>query len=242
MSTWWNVSTGWAEWFHLQGGVAANGATVTAIARYPGHLDVFTVGTDNRVYSVWWDAAQRLVELVPVGGQTARPNSTVTVVARYPDQLDLFTTASNGRDRLHVVERCDGLGHVVPGLGRRGLERLDGQRHRPAPQPPRPVRHRHRQPHLQHLVARHDRLGRLVQRLRRRRPPGGHVAAIARMPEHIDLFTVGSDGIVYSTWWDGATGWAGWFGLGVSGADRATVLARMRRCHPHADVSNPWSR
>ena len=51
MSTWWDVRTGWANWFHVSGGVAANGATVTAIARYRSHLDLFTVGTDNRVYS-----------------------------------------------------------------------------------------------------------------------------------------------------------------------------------------------
>jgi hypothetical protein len=35
--------------------VAAVGATVTAIARYPFHLDVFTIGIDNGVYSCWWD-------------------------------------------------------------------------------------------------------------------------------------------------------------------------------------------
>jgi hypothetical protein len=46
--------------------------------------------------------------------------------------------------------------------------------------------------------------------------PGGQVAAISRATEHIDLFTVGSDGLVYSTWWDGATGWAGWFAPGVT--------------------------
>jgi hypothetical protein len=42
------------------------------------------------------------------------------------------------------------------------------------------------------------------------------VAAISRATEHIDLFTVGADSLVYSTWWDGATGWAGWFQLGVT--------------------------
>jgi hypothetical protein len=42
------------------------------------------------------------------------------------------------------------------------------------------------------------------------------VAAISRVTEHIDLFTVGSDGLVYSTWSDGAVGWASWFQLGVT--------------------------
>ena len=31
-----------------------------------------------------------------------------------------------------------------------------------------------------------------------------------------DVFTVGTDGTVYSTWWDGASGWAGWFPLGIT--------------------------
>ena len=65
MSTWWDVRTGWAAWFQVQGGVAADGATVTAIARYPFHLDLFTVGTDNRVYSAWWDEPDGLAWLVP---------------------------------------------------------------------------------------------------------------------------------------------------------------------------------
>ena len=45
---------------------------------------------------------------------------------------------------------------------------------------------------------------------------GGQVAAISRVTEHIDLFTVGADGLIYSTWWDAAGGWAGWFGLGIT--------------------------
>jgi len=45
---------------------------------------------------------------------------------------------------------------------------------------------------------------------------GGQVAAIQRVTDHIDLFTVGTDCLVYSTWWDSASGWASWFQLGVS--------------------------
>jgi len=54
MSDWWDASSGWAGWFQVSGGIASSGGTgspVTAIARYAGHLDLFTVGTDNRVYS-----------------------------------------------------------------------------------------------------------------------------------------------------------------------------------------------
>ena len=100
MSDWWDQSSGWAGWFQVSGGVASpggQGSPVTAIARYAGHLDLFIVGTDNRVYSCWWDqsaagrAGSRSATL------TARAGSTVNVVARDADHLDLFTTASDGR-------------------------------------------------------------------------------------------------------------------------------------------------
>jgi hypothetical protein len=42
------------------------------------------------------------------------------------------------------------------------------------------------------------------------------VSALSRVTEHIDVFTVASDGIVFSTWWDGATGWANWFQLAIT--------------------------
>ena len=36
-----------------------------------------------------------------------------------------------------------------------------------------------------------------------------------RFPTHIDLFVAGRDGAVYSTFWDGSSGWYGhWFRLG----------------------------
>ena len=81
------------------GGIASpggQGSPVTAVARYPGHLDLFTVGTDNRVYSGWWNAAA-------AGTAGSRsPPSVPTGLDRecrvaLPDHLDLFTTASDGR-------------------------------------------------------------------------------------------------------------------------------------------------
>jgi hypothetical protein len=45
---------------------------------------------------------------------------------------------------------------------------------------------------------------------------GGQVAAISRFAEHIDIFTVGSDSKVWSTWWHAGAGWAGWFQMGVT--------------------------
>ena len=45
-------------------------------------------------------------------------------------------------------------------------------------------------------------------------PPGSKISAMTRFKDHIDLFVVGRDGAVYTTWWDNSTGWAGhWYRL-----------------------------
>jgi hypothetical protein len=45
---------GWHGWWELNGGRAAPGAPVTAVSRSPDKLDVFVVGTDNRVWTAAW--------------------------------------------------------------------------------------------------------------------------------------------------------------------------------------------
>lgn len=43
-------------------------------------------------------------------------------------------------------------------------------------------------------------------------PPGSRVSAVSRFQDHIDLFVMGRDGGVYSTFWDKNGGWFGrWF-------------------------------
>jgi len=36
---------------------------------------------------------------------------------------------------------------------------------------------------------------------------GAHVTVVARNPDHLDLFVTGTDGKIYSTWWDASSGW-----------------------------------
>jgi hypothetical protein len=113
MSNWWDQASGWAGWFHVQGGISSPGGAgsqVTAIARYAGHLDLFTVGTDNRVYSAWWDQSNGWHGWFPIGTLSCRPGSVVNVVARYADHLDLFWRGSFRAEELH-----DGLATVQAG-------------------------------------------------------------------------------------------------------------------------------
>jgi hypothetical protein len=87
---------GWApNWVGVSGGVAAPGTSITSIARYPQHLDVFCVGSDNGIYSAWWDIATGWSNWFRVAGGVAAPGTTITVVARNPNHLDLFAVGSD---------------------------------------------------------------------------------------------------------------------------------------------------
>ena len=104
MSTWWEAKgKGWAHWwFQVSGGVASPGlpdspgSPVTAIALNPHHLVLFTLGTDNLVYTTWW-AEGSWKRWHSIGKWQARPGSTVNVVARNRDHLDLFAVDEHGR-------------------------------------------------------------------------------------------------------------------------------------------------
>ena len=123
------------------GGIAASGATVTAIARYPFHLDVFTVGGDNRVYKLLVGRPHRLAALVPAAGRHLPPE-------------------------FHGDSRC-----ALPGSDRSLHDRI-------------------RRTHYVHPVERPKRLGHLVPGVRRRLRRQVSVTAIARYPNHLDLFVI----------------------------------------------------
>ncbi len=75
MSNWWDHTSGWAGWFHVKGGIASPGGTgspITAVARYAGHLDLFTIGTNNKVYSCWWNAKTGWHNWFPIGNLQCR--------------------------------------------------------------------------------------------------------------------------------------------------------------------------
>jgi len=66
--------------------------------------------------------------------------------------------------------------------------------------------------------------------------PGGQVAAVSRAADHIDLLTVAADGIVNSTSWGPASGWAHWAvvagGVGRPGGQ----VAAVSRAADHIDL------
>ena len=239
MSNWWDVNTGWAGWFQVQGGVANSGGAgspVTAVARYAGHLDLFTVGTDGRVYSAWWDGATGWSNWFTIGSIVCRPGSTVNVVVRYTDHIDLFTTASDGRvmsawwdvrtgwsDWFQVSGGIAAAGATVTAIARYPF-------------------------HLDVFTVGTDnrvyscwwderagwqgwfRPGDLVCR------PDSTVSVIARFPDQLDLFTTASDGRIMSTWWNVRSGWGSWFQVAGGVASPGSPVTAIARYSNHIDI------
>jgi IgA Peptidase M64 len=239
MSNWWDQNSGWAGWFHVQGGVSSAdvaGSPVTSIARYTGHLDLFTVGTDNRVYSAWWDGSGGWNGWFPIGDLQCRPGSTVNVVSRYSDHIDLFTTASDGRIMSTWWDARTGWAgwfHVQGGVAASGATVTAVARY--------PF-------HLDLFTVGTDNrvysvwwdersgwadwfpLGDLQCR------SNSTVTVVSRFPDHLDLFTTASDGRIMSTWWNVRSGWADWFQVSGGVASDGSTVTAIARYSNHLDL------
>jgi IgA Peptidase M64 len=240
MSNWWDGATGWAGWFQVQGGISAPGGTgspVTAIARYSGHLDLFTVGTDNRVYSAWWDASSGWHGWFAIGSLVCRSGSTVNVVARYCDHLDLFTTASDGRVMSTWWDARTGWAadwfQISGGVAANGATVTAIARY--------PF-------HLDVFTVGTDnkvystwwddrsgwagwfRVGDQACR------PNSTVSVIARHRDQLDLFTTASDGKIVSTWWNVRGGWGSWFQVSGGVASPGSPVTAIARYSNHIDL------
>jgi hypothetical protein len=240
MSNWWDQSVGWAGWFHVSGGIASpggRGSPVTAVHRYAGHLDLFTVGTDNRVWSCWWDAATGWSSWFRVGTLVARAGSTVTVVSRYDDHLDLFTTASDGRTMSTWWNARTGWAadwfHVLGGVAANGATVTAVARY--------PF-------HLDLFTVGTDnrvwscwwdertgwrgwfQVG--SQQVR----PDSTVTVVSRHPDHLDLFTTAPNGAIVSTWWNARGGWGSWFQVSGGVAAAGSPVTAIARYNNHLDL------
>jgi len=239
MSNWWDQSSGWAGWFHLMGGIASpggHGSPVTAVARYSGHLDLFTVGTDNHVYSAWWDAASGWSAWFQLGNLPCRPGSTVNVVSRYSDHLDLFTTASDGRVMSTWWDARTGWASWFQVMG--GVAAADATVTALARYPS----------HLDLFTVGTDnrvyscwwddrsgwqgwfRPGDLVCR------PDSTVNVVARHRDQLDLFTTAADGRIMSTWWNVRSGWGTWFQVSGGSASAGSAVTAISRYSNHLDL------
>jgi hypothetical protein len=239
MSNWWDQASGWAGWFQLQGGITSPGGAgspITAVDRYAGHLDLFTVGTDNRVYSSWWDSSSGWHAWFPIGNLQCRPGSTVNVVSRYSDHLDLFTTALDGRIMSTWWDVRTGWAswfQVQGGVAAAGATVSAIARY--------PF-------HLDLFTVGTDNhvyscwwdersgwqnwfaLGSPQCR------PDSTVSVVARFSDQLDLFTTASDGRIMSTWWNARSGWGNWFQVSGGVASPGSPVTAIARYSNHLDL------
>jgi hypothetical protein len=89
----------WRGWWRIPGLLTTPGGNVTAVSRAPGKLDIFAVGSDGKIYTAAWD------QLVangawrgwwPVAGGQAPPGARVHAVSRDPNKLDVFVIGNDG--------------------------------------------------------------------------------------------------------------------------------------------------
>ena len=119
----------------------------------PFHLDLFTVGTDNRVYSCWWDERSGWHNWFAIGVLQSPLRRNGDRGRAFPRPARSVHHCRRRPDHVHLVECPQRLGQLVPGVWWRRFARLAGHGDCALLEPSRSVCHRHRQPDLQHVVA-----------------------------------------------------------------------------------------
>ena len=187
---------GWHRPFPIAPPGAALPGAIAAVSRLPEHLDVYWVGPDGGIGSTWWDARSddgRWHRPFPIAPPGAALPGAIAAVSRLPEHLDVYWVGPDG------------------GIGSTWWDARsdDGRWHRPFP------------------IA----------------PPGaalpGAIAAVSRLPEHLDVYWVGPDGGIGSTWWDARSDDGRWhrpFPIAPPGAALPGAIAAVSRLPEHLDV------
>jgi hypothetical protein len=239
-STAWSTGNGWLNhWFKLGDPNFGDqftippAAQISSVARTRDNIDLFVAGRDGCVYSTAWSAQGgwmghwfRLADPNFFDQFTVPPGSPVTAISRMPDVLDLFVS---GRDGAVYTTWWTGQGGWAGHWFRLPDPNFGDQFTIP---PGSPVSAICRKPDVIDLfVSGRDgavyttwwtgqggwaghwyRLGDPNFGDQFTVPAGLRVTAQARQQDIIDLFVVGKDSAVYTTWWTGQGGWAGhWF-------------------------------
>ena len=191
-STFWNEQSGWStDWFPLPGQAVfdRDKQHVSAVSRAPGNLDLFVIGFDNRVWSAFWNEQSGWsTDWFPLPGQAVfdRDKQHVSAVSRAPGNLDLFVIGFDNRVWSTFWNEQGGWSTDW------------------FPLPGQAVFDRDKQ----------------------------HVSAVSRAPGNLDLFVIGFDNRVWSTFWNEQSGWStDWFplpGQAVFDRDKQHVSAVSR--------------
>ena len=235
----------WRGFWHINGGMAAAGAPVTAVVRSPDHLDLFATGTDG------------IIRAPPPGHRTTPTAGT----AWWPIRDGRAAPGSTGHRRLpthrpprHLRHRNrrTRLDRRLEPVQHRRLARLVADR-----RPARPDAHPHhavvRSPdHLDLFATGTDGIIRTAAwapdhtdgwhgwwPIRDgRAAPGAPVTAVSRRTDHLDIFVTGTDGRVWTAAWNPSNtdGWHGWWPIRDLHVPMRTPINAVVRSPDHLDL------
>jgi len=224
-STCWSEAGGWnGDWFAVPGDAVFDRHTqkIAAVSRAPGNLDLFVIGFDNRVWSTFWsDLLGWHGDWFPLPGKAVFDHQTqhIAAVARTPLNLDLFVIGFDQRGWSTAWSTAHGwLGDFFPLPGHAVFD-YETQRIAAVARAPGsldlfvfgPDRHAW-STYWSDADGWHADWFPLPGRTQF--DPSQHIAAVARSADHLDLFAVGLDHHVWSSFWSAARGWHGdWFRL-----------------------------
>jgi hypothetical protein len=166
-SSWWHMGDTWDNhMFQIPGNypAPATGTKVTSCSREPNHMDLFWAGSDGKIYSSWWhmgDVWDNHVFQIPGNYPAPAAGTGVSVCSRMPNHIDIFWVGNDGKiysSWWHTGDVWDNHVFQIPG-------------NYPAP------------------------------------AAGTGISSCAREPNHIDIFWVGNDGKIYSSWWHTGDVW-----------------------------------
>ncbi len=160
----------WQSWFqiHKEALFDHTKQQLVAISPNPGHIDLFVIGFDNAVWSTWWEQAAGWQSWFQIHKETVfdETKQQVCAVSRNPGHVDLFVIGFDNAVWSTWWEQAAGW-----------------------------------QPWFQiHKETVFDYTKQ-------------QVLAVSPTPGHVDLFVIGFDNAVWSTWWEQAAGWQPWFQL-----------------------------
>jgi hypothetical protein len=227
---------GWHPFFRIDPGFSRARSDVTAVARYPEHLDLFAHGSGGEIRSAYWDDAGGWSPFFRIDEKFALARSAVSAVARNPDHLDLFVTCSDGRVHSSYWDSATGWANffaIDTGFTKARLAVAVVARDAD---------------HLDLFVTGSD--GRLYSCSWSSAggwgtwfaiDPGftiarSQAAVVARHPGHMDLFVTGTDGRVHSAYWDEKTGWSTFFSIDAGFTKARSAVSAVARSADNLDL------
>lgn len=216
----------WDRWRRVLPDIGAANVGLEVVSRHPKKLDIFATGSDRVAYTGAWEEDRNNAQWL---GWWKLPNlglvdkASITAVARHPDKLDVFAVGTDGGiytaawDRNQANSQWRGWWRILdltvaPGTRVSAVARhadkldifvvgKDGQVYTAA---------------WDANIANQPWRG-WWRILDANVSPGGHVTAISRHPNKLDVFIVATNQGAFTASWEGGVAnsqWSGWWRIG----------------------------